>query len=359
MLKEEQDRLKKEINARLADYCEAKGHEIRTDNRNFKCILRNTERHPGNDNHPSMRYYENNSRPLLQCFACQAKFDTIDLIAYDNDLTPKGSDFFEILKIGCKVLDIPYPDQNETEGNEEDSPYKDYFSACHMRRNETDYFAKRGLNSDIIEKFSLGYDNHAGQDIKKAIIIPTGPENYTIRNTEEGANRFRRYGNSVFFNISSLRYSDRPVFITEGEFDTLSIEQSGFSSVSLCGASHTKGLEEELSKIGFKSIVVLALDNDEAGRKASAQLAKQLDKAQIPYIRPKIYGDYKDANEMLIANPGLLKTKLAAAETNAKNHLNAIKEAETIKNQYIKELSPNQREEIRKLIADILKGDEK
>ena len=38
-----------------------------------------------------------------------------------------------------------------------EADYKDFFKKCHADVNKTDYWQKRGLGEDVIERFNIGY----------------------------------------------------------------------------------------------------------------------------------------------------------------------------------------------------------
>ncbi|MDE5861140.1 MAG: toprim domain-containing protein [Ruminococcus sp.] len=51
-----------------------------------------------------------------------------------------------------------------------------------------------------------------------------------------------------------------------------------------------------------ETVLILALDSDKAGLKATTELSKLCEEHKIPYITafPDVWGDYKDANELLV-----------------------------------------------------------
>lgn len=88
------------------------------------------------------------------------------------------------------------------------------------------------------------------------------------------------------------------VYITEGEFDSMSLDISGFRSVALGGKNMTA---EQIEMIrGCQP--VLSLDADESGAQATPRLANMLLKAgfeKVKYVRPS--REYKDWNGLLVA----------------------------------------------------------
>jgi hypothetical protein len=88
------------------------------------------------------------------------------------------------------------------------------------------------------------------------------------------------------------------IYITEGEFDAISLSQCGFYSAALGGKSLT---ENQLRMIdGY--IPVLCLDADEAGSQALPKMANFLFSRgikRVHYVRP--CKEYKDWNGLLVA----------------------------------------------------------
>jgi hypothetical protein len=88
------------------------------------------------------------------------------------------------------------------------------------------------------------------------------------------------------------------VYITEGEFDSMSLDISGFKSVALGGKSMTPVQMEMIRGC----LPVLSLDADDSGGAATPRLASMLIKAgfnRVRYVRPS--REYKDWNGLLVA----------------------------------------------------------
>jgi len=102
------------------------------------------------------------------------------------------------------------------------------------------------------------------------------------------------------------------LYITEGEFDALALRQSGFNSAALGGKSMSM---KQMEMIGpYRP--VLCLDADEAGRKATADIASSLlarGVSNIRYVRPCL--EYKDWNGLLAnKGPKVLAAYISAQE---------------------------------------------
>lgn len=190
----------------------------------------------------------------------------------------------------------------------EEPNYIDYYMSCTKRLSETDYLTSRGISEETASKLLLGYDPEAtpyGADNKtrwKGIIIPTGKSSYIIRNTDPKATAKQRYGkvgSIKLFNIKAVKGATSPIVITEGELDALSIIEVGGVAIGLGSTSNTEKLIEEVKNRKPSQPLIIALDNDEPGRKASEELSNALSELKLPFYVYNLYGEAKDANEAL------------------------------------------------------------
>lgn len=88
------------------------------------------------------------------------------------------------------------------------------------------------------------------------------------------------------------------VYITEGEFDSMTLDSIGLKSVSLGGKTASRTQMEMIKDCA----PVLALDGDIAGTEATPKIAHEMmifGFKDIRYVRPKF--GYKDWNEMLVS----------------------------------------------------------
>lgn len=278
------------LKPKLQEYLADKGIKKKL----FKCLNPDHE-----DKHPSMNFIPNSN--TVYCFSCHAKYDIINLMGIEMGLGAElqGKNFIEAVKYGCNKYGIPFEYGHEWNPQE-------YIKQCHRRAFKTTYFKKRNLSSHTIKKFKLGFDPSYPLDNEfpakgktmEAIIIPTSNYTYTARNTDpESEIRFRRSsGITNMFNIDALE-SELPVFVTEGEIDALTILDIGPKCVALSGTSNIEKFAEACRKANFKSTILIALDNDNPGKKHAEKLKELLDEYHIRNKILNIYGKYKDANE--------------------------------------------------------------
>ena len=297
---------KESAKSHLSDYLNAKGINTST---NFSCLNPAHE-----DKHPSMSFDQRRNR--CHCFSCGVDYDIFDVIGLETGLS--GKELFEhTYKMfginvdyqnytsGTSSKSIPHPESktklyiNKKSQNENREPLTDFFTKCHAAVEKTDYWKKRGLSKAIIDAYNLGY-----WEEKKRFVIPTGEFSYNARATWE-ADKKERYlkpkGQFELFNLKVIPLAEQPVFVVEGEFDALSIIEAGGIAVALGSSSNLRFIEF-LKSNRPKYPLILALDNDEAGRVGEAKLSDELTKIQVEFVDADITGDFKDANEALIGD---------------------------------------------------------
>ena len=75
----------------------------------------------------------------------------------------------------------------------------------------------------------------------------------------------------------------------------MSVDECGFACIGLGSTSNIRKIFEHDTS---KTVLILALDSDKSGNKATVELAKLCDEHGVPYITAKkdIWSDGKDAN---------------------------------------------------------------
>lgn len=298
---------KESAKSHLLDYLNAKGINTST---NFSCL------NPSHDDrHPSMSFDSRRNR--CHCFSCGVDYDIFDVVGLETGLTGKelfdhvyklyniSVDYSDFNKNQNTSKSIPHPesktkiDINKKSQNENREPLTDFFAKCHAAVEKTDYWKKRGLSKSIVDAYNLGY-----WEEKKRFVIPTGEFSYNARAMWE-ADKKERYlkpkGQFELFNLKAIPLAEQPVFVVEGEFDALSIIEAGGIAVALGSSSNLRFIEF-LKSNRPKYPLILALDNDEAGRAGEVKLSDELTKIQVEFIDADITGDFKDANEALIGD---------------------------------------------------------
>lgn len=201
---------------------------------------------------------------------------------------------------------------------------------AHCNVNQTAYFKERGLSDHIIQQYKLGYateglnfaiENHADINEQPSdhlkpykCILPIwnaeGKCSYfisRIENTEEAEGKSKTHNlKGRTLELLNERYlmddtSREVIFIVEGYFDALSIEDIGFPAIALNGVNNTKRLKQfiDMHQHNLESTCFIVVpDNDTAGEK----LLENMNKLNIEFATLELPNEYKDANEFLVAD---------------------------------------------------------
>ena len=256
-----------------------------------------------------------------KCFACGGYYDTLDLYG----LAFGFEDFPQKLSGAAAYFGLTAPMQvkaqkkfRQTAPQTPETDCSAFFQAARARIAQTDYPMRRGLSAATCARFGLGYDpqwkNPKAPDNVPAsprLIIPTGKTSYLARDTrgkDELSEQAAKYtkvkvGKTRLFNADVLATASKPVYVVEGEIDAMSITEAGGEAVALGSASNVRLLLEHVRLHRPAQPLILALDNDERGQKACAELEDALTAEGVPFYVYNPCGDAKDANEALQIAP--------------------------------------------------------
>lgn len=283
----------------------------------------------------------------LKCFGCGWSGDIIDLYM---KLTGQGhSEALSLLaqEIGIRIDSSAAPGgaglpaaaavpaaprqsaaaraPGGSEQNQEPEPdYTAFFKEANQHLQETDYH--RGISLATLNRFNVGFvaawrHPKAPEAVPASprLIVPTSRSSYLARDTRRPippeAEKYAKskVGQVHIFNAAALAASDRPVFVVEGELDALSIIDAGGAAVALGSVSNWKRLLSLVENKAPQQPLILALDNDDAGRKAEDSLAEALSAAGIFFYRCQIAAPHKDANAALNTDRPAFAAAVAAA----------------------------------------------
>lgn len=249
------------------------------------------------------------------CFACTEHGDIFDLVAHMENLPSDWKKHYNrTLKIMRPYLDGNKPVKNQSVKIPEVPKivdYTEYLHKCHNNVTQTDYFSNRGLSRKTIDRFNLGYDPG-----KNLVTIPYNSDckGYVHRILWESDNKYCKFGNEIF-HIDALYYdpSDMAllfgkrdyVFVCEGQIDAMSFAEIGLDAIGIGGVNEVPKLVKQLKVKPSDKVLVMALDNDKAGRRATGKFIEELAETELDQgyiVNSDVYGKYKDANEYLIAD---------------------------------------------------------
>lgn len=255
------------------------------------------------DAHPSMGYNEKNQ--TVHCFACGATYDIFDLVGQEENLTDFPSKMKAVNRRygGGEVIRV-------TAKPTQAFPYKEGGG-----RSDT-YFTGRGLSDETVRRFGLVVENGYA-------VLPVFAEGVcrsVCRRAIDPAVE-PRYQNSrgamqIWNSAAMERAAGEALFVTEGIFDALSLEELGFPAVALCGAANTGKLVQKIDEyvpVAWPERVILAGDADAAGQGMNEKLREQLTARGIACAVLALPDGCKDVNEALVKNRDALQAACEAA----------------------------------------------
>lgn len=280
------------------------------------------------------------------CWAgCFTHSDIIDIIGLQNGITDTGQKFNKAYEIYGINVDEEYT-AAETENKEEvKTNYKELYKQANNDLDKTNYLLNRGISKETAERFNIGFIENwyhpkdTGKHIKPVIIIPITDNIYFARDTranvpkKEQAYTKTKVGGSDIFNFAALS-DNEPIYIVEGEIDALSIIELGYSAAALGTVTNKNKLIKRLeeSQRDKEAPILIALDNDEAGKEPAEELQEELTNLGYLSYRVSPFLKEKDANEALINKREEFKKELEewAANPKEKEQAELIKEYDKI-----------------------------
>lgn len=195
-----------------------------------------------------------------------------------------------------------------------------------------EHFTRRGLSREIIERYKLGYSEGGHNAPLKAYTgnqskgKKAGLYKYLFPYTNAGGRldyyiseisdrgqideyngKYRKLNKaegdksaSPIFNERYIKQGTPPIiFICEGIFDALSVEEAGSAAIAFVGTAHRRFLQL-CKEYKPQTTFIVSLDNDSAGAQAIEKVTEGLKLLGIPYIvRTAEAVGAKDFNEAL------------------------------------------------------------
>lgn len=249
-----------DLRPRITDYLYERGIDPR---KRFRCL------NPTHlDRDPSMGY--DPKRQKVHCFACGADYDLFDLLTIDHNLaSPRDALVLASQRYGHGDVAASGVHAEGSRGMRSSAPpfeektslSPNYMNDCFAHRTETSYFSQRGLSPATVDRFRLGYDPSAG-----CVVLPCENGHCVRRSVRE-----KRYLNekgqpSPLFQPELLAEGQgTPVFLLEGTFDALSVEELGHPACALNGSGNREKAAAILRQLPKPSPILLLTDNDAAG----------------------------------------------------------------------------------------------
>lgn len=302
----------------------------------YCCPFCGSGTHRGNKSDGALKVFDDNK---WTCFACPPPADkdynsgdVLDLIQQ-----VEGVGFDDALQIGLKYLgksgNMVQKPVSQPVRKQSAKDFTQYYIACRNRLMDPEAGKKypeaiqyleveRRISHETAERFKIGYDPEADPlnapggigKVKypcRRIIIPVNSSYYIGRmiddvNDDNQKRVVNNAGGKIgIFNEEALQKSD-VIFVVEGAFDAMSIEEVGQSAVATNSTSNIKQLIESVKASGTSATFVISFDNDENAetakitRSKEKQLSDELSKLGVKNIIANVSGKHKDANDALV-----------------------------------------------------------
>lgn len=309
----------------IIDLAKRLGLEVK--HKQARCF--NYAKHKHNDNNFSLGFYENNTK--FKCFTCGVSGSVVDLY-----MGVKGVDLKTAIKdlsdiTGLEVLPTKRIVEKVIKNSE---PLEALAEHCKGVDSETlNYLTgdKRGLSELTIERFklfSIRDYNEVAEYLKKNFKVKelqdigllNDKENFTFykhkvvvpfykagkivfiqgRRIDGGTPKYINCSLPVvLFNIDKLLKLNKgdTVYICEGVYDAMILEQYGYNAVAILGV---QGFKPEWVGL-FKGLnTVLCLDNDTAGEEETKELASIFLSKGIEVKVKELPEEFKDVTDYFL-----------------------------------------------------------
>lgn len=285
----------------------------------------------------ALKVYDTNT---FCCHSCGETGDVIDLYRAKT-----GASYHTALQSLAQSAKVSIDEESTTHGHQEGeqmqkqeneaADFREYFRDCRKRIDDPKalaYLKERGISAETAKAYRLGYDpawrSHKalreGKDPQPTprLIIPTSRAHYIARDIRENIpEQFQKFskmneGTPQIFNCKAL-YENEAVFVTEGAFDALSFIELGYPAIATNSAGNIKKLLLRLKEKPCDATLILCLDADGAGQRATQELKEGLKRLGVPFVVADVCCGCKDPNEALVQDRAAFRAAIEGTKTPA------------------------------------------
>lgn len=223
---------------------------------------------------------------LFLCFSCGENGTLVDFVMK----TTKRSYFEANRVISSAAKETNFAEQIITQTNKDNkleefdvSLINRLHSDCLNSERSLDYFTGRGISTESISTFTLGYSPN--QDM---VTVPVQTESgmyvgFVARSVE--GKTFKNSTNlprsKVLFNLNRCKFTD--IIVVESSFDAIKLHQLGFNAVATLGANVSREQLRLLEKYAIR--IIIAPDSDEAGQAFVKKIKDNIKNREINIIQ--------------------------------------------------------------------------
>lgn len=233
---------------------------------------------------------------LWYCFTgCQCGGDVFDFIAYKNDLSTEH-DFKQVVNKTAEILKLDISSLEIGERtNEHIKDTRKWIEFVSWKKKITqkqydisllgeikDITRYKNYGKDIIDNFNIKYCSTINRLVVPIYDINGVCIGTTLRRIEETDNpkwlhrpKTLQTGNLLYNLNNILEYKFSVIHVVEGCGDVWNMYKIGHLNTVGCFGAHLTDEQEELLLMNFETII-LAFDNDKAGRNATRKAIEKL-----------------------------------------------------------------------------------
>lgn len=198
-----------------------------------------------------------------------------------------------------------YRGQAEKASYMDEAEVERFYQELKKSSTALEYLKRRALPSWIIDAYKLGFDPEDGvvlfpvRDMSGKVAFYkgrslVGKHFYNAKDIDKTSQIFGLYELLAEGKASP----ESEIWITESEIDALSLVGQERYAIALMGSHISEAQCRELENTPFRRFV-LALDNDEAGRKGAAQIKRLLIPKGFRFTNLRWDVDLKDINDLI------------------------------------------------------------
>jgi len=229
-------------------------------------------------------FHANLRRNLFHCFSCGAGGTVLDFVAAIEGCTlPQAARKLEpMAAVPLAAVPAVVPDNRRV--TKKIMPPKPLGFTLRGVNTSHPYLASRGITPATAREFGIGFYSRSGI-LAGRLVIPIHNARgelvaYAGRALDGTPPRYRFPGgfakSEILFNLHRAAAGEQPsVVIVEGFLDTLKLHQAGAAAVVALMGTVLYPAQQRALLARFQS-VVLMLDGDDAGRRATATIGAQL-----------------------------------------------------------------------------------
>lgn len=278
---------------------------------------------------------------------CFTNADAFEILSLQAGLDPQSGEAMRAAyeRYGITLESKPTPEAQKVQIAQEAQEvqnYSEYYKR--MAANITSegarqYLQQRAISTSTAQRLLWGYDPawrspaalRAGKNppASARLIIPTSRSSYLARAVSpevEKQYQKMKEGAVALYNLRSLYNTEgKAVFVVEGEIDAASVLEVGGEAVGLGSTSNAQKFIEACKEKPTSNLLLIALDDDEAGQKATSYLLEELKKQNIQAAAVDIRCGQNDPNDALTHDRAAFKRAVEWAQEEQKPGAKLIK----------------------------------